>query len=106
MRKRGVRFAVGLDMGMSYARFDASSATARAFVAWLGYSAWQAIRASTAESAEALGLGGLVGTLRPGLVADLMSVAGDPARDIAALDAAVDVVQAGRPVKLDGRALV
>jgi imidazolonepropionase-like amidohydrolase len=106
MRARGVRFAVGLDMGMTYARFDASSATARAFVTWLGYSAWQAIRASTAESAEALGLGGLVGTLRPGLVADLMSVAGDPARDIAALGAAVDVVQAGRPVKLGGRALV
>jgi imidazolonepropionase-like amidohydrolase len=106
MRARGVRFAAGLDMGMAYARFDAATASARAFVTWLGYSPWQAIRASTLDSAEALGLGGMVGALRSGYAADLMSVAGDPARDVAALGAAVDIVQAGRPVKLGGRALV
>jgi imidazolonepropionase-like amidohydrolase len=106
MRARGVRFCTGLDMGMSHARFDASSANARAFVRWLGYSPWEAIRASTAESAESLGLGAEVGAIRPGLVADLVAVAGDPARDIAALGDAVDVFQAGRPVKLDRRSLV
>jgi hypothetical protein len=35
-----------------------------------------------------------------------MSVAGDPAVDIAALGHTVDVIQAGRPVKLGGRPLV
>jgi hypothetical protein len=35
-----------------------------------------------------------------------MSVAGDPAANIAALAEAVDVVQGGRPVKLGRRALV
>jgi hypothetical protein len=35
-----------------------------------------------------------------------MSVAGDPAADIAALADAVDVIQAGRPVKLGRRPLV
>jgi hypothetical protein len=35
-----------------------------------------------------------------------MSVAGDPATDIALLGDSVDVVLAGRPVKLGGRALV
>jgi hypothetical protein len=34
-----------------------------------------------------------------------MSVAGDPAADIARLGEAVDVVLGGRPVKLGGRAL-
>ncbi len=106
MRRRGVRFCTGLDMGMAHARFDGSSANARAFVRWLGYSPWQAIRAATADSAESLGLAGEIGAIRPGLAADLVAVAGDPARDIDALAAAVDVVQAGRPVKLDGRALV
>lgn len=106
MRARGVRFATGLDMGMAHARFDASSANARAFVRWLGYSPWEAIRAATAESAEALRLGHEVGALRPGLAADMFSMAGDPAREIAALTDAVDVIQAGRPVKLGGRALV
>jgi imidazolonepropionase-like amidohydrolase len=106
MRARGVRFTTGLDMGMAHARFDASSANARAFVRWLGYSPWQAIAAATRESAEALGLGAVLGALRPGLVADLVAVAGDPAVDVAALGAVTDVIQAGRPVKRDGRALV
>jgi len=35
-----------------------------------------------------------------------VSVSGDPATDIAALGRAVDVIQAGRPVRLGGRALV
>ena len=53
-----------------------------------------------------LGLGHEVGAIRPGLAADLMSVAGDPAADIAALASATDVIQGGRPVKLGGRVLV
>lgn len=106
MRERGVRFITGLDMGMAHARFDRSSANARAFVGWLGYTPWQALAASTAESAEALGLGGEVGSIRPGLVADLMAVAGDPGADITALEPAVDVVQGGRFVKRAGRPLV
>jgi imidazolonepropionase-like amidohydrolase len=106
MRARGVRFINGLDMGMAHARFDASSANARAFVKWFDYTPWQAVAASTVESAEAMRLGHETGAIRPGLVADLMSVAGDPAVDIAALGHAVDVIQAGRPVKLGGRPLV
>jgi imidazolonepropionase-like amidohydrolase len=106
MRARGVRFVTGLDMGMAHARFDASTANARAFVKWLGYAPWPAIAASTRDTAEAMRLGDEVGSIRPGLVADLVAVAGDPAADIAALGTAVDVVQAGRLVKRDGRALV
>ena len=106
MRRRGVRFITGLDMGMAHARFDASSANARAFVRWFDYSPWQALAVSTLESAEAMRLGHEVGAVRPGLVADLMSVAGDPGADIAALVDVVDVVQAGRPVKLGRRALL
>ncbi len=106
MRARGVRFINGLDMGMAHARFDASSANARAFVRWFGYSPWQAIAASTIESAEAMRLGHETGAIRPGLAADLMSVAGDPAADVALLGDAVDVVLAGRPVKLGRRVLV
>jgi imidazolonepropionase-like amidohydrolase len=106
MRSRGVRFINGLDMGMAHARFDASSANARAFVKWFDYTPWQALAASTVESAEAMRLGRETGAIRPGLAADLMSVAGDPAADIARLGDAVDVVLAGRPVKLGRRPLV
>jgi imidazolonepropionase-like amidohydrolase len=106
MRARGVRFCTGLDMGMAHARFDCSSANARAFVKWLDYSPWQALAASTIESAGSLGLAAETGALRPGLCADLGAVAGDPAADIARLGDAVDVVRAGRVVKRAGRALV
>jgi imidazolonepropionase-like amidohydrolase len=106
MRARGVRFINGLDMGMAHARFDASSANARAFVKWFDYTPWQALAASTVESAEAMRLGHETGAIRPGFAADLMSVAGDPAVDIAALGQAMDVIKAGRPVKLGGRPLV
>lgn len=106
MRARGVRFITGLDMGMAHARFDASSANARAFVRWFGYTPWEALAASTVESADALRLGGELGAIRPGLAADLVSVAGDPAEDITRLAVAVDVVLGGRPVKLGGRPLV
>jgi len=106
MRARGVRFINGLDMGMAHARFDATSANARAFVKWFDYTPWQALAASTIESAEAMRLGHETGTIRPGLVADLMSVGGDPAADIARLGDAVDVVLAGRPVKLGRHPLV
>lgn len=106
MRARGVRFVTGLDMGMPHARFDGSAANARAFVAWFGYTPWQAMAASTRETAEALRLGQAVGALRPGLMADLVAVAGDPAADVAALAETTDVIQGGRPVKLGGRVLV
>jgi imidazolonepropionase-like amidohydrolase len=106
MRARGVRFITGLDMGMAHARFDGSAANARAFVSWLGYAPWQALAASTAVSAEALRLGGEIGALRRGLVADLLAVAGDPAADLAALQDPVDVVQGGRFVVRARRPLV
>ncbi|MBM3959252.1 MAG: amidohydrolase family protein [SAR202 cluster bacterium] len=106
MREKGVKFITGLDMGMSTAPFDHSAYNAKSFVEYLDYSTWEAIRASTVDSARALGLGDVTGALRPGLSADLMSVRGDPAQDITALLNAVDVVLEGKPVKLGGRPLV
>ena len=106
MRAKGVRFITGLDMGMSTAPFDGSANNARSFVAYLGYTPWEAIRASTLDSATALGLGSFTGSLKPGMSADLMSVRGDPAKEIATLGDCVDVVLEGKPVKLGGKSLV
>jgi hypothetical protein len=40
------------------------------------------------------------------MIADMMSVAGDPSKDIRTLAISTDVVKGGVPVKLEGRALV
>jgi imidazolonepropionase-like amidohydrolase len=45
----------------------------------------QTVRAATAVNARLLHMEGRIGQLRPGLLADLIAVEGDPTRDIAAL---------------------
>lgn len=52
----------------------------------LGASAAQALRAITKNGAELLGLADEVGSLRPGMKADLVAVAGDPLNDPWALE--------------------
>jgi imidazolonepropionase-like amidohydrolase len=47
-----------------------------------------------------------VGTIRPGLLADLVAVDGDPVEDLAVLRRVRDVIQGGRPIVRDGRALI
>lgn len=98
MHARGVRFTSGLDMGMAYADFNRAPAEAWAFVEQIGLTPWQAIRLMTSQSAEALGIGGEVGAIARGKVADLAAFAGDPGVDIRALDRAAQVIQAGELV--------
>ena len=51
---------------------------------------------ATSLAARSLGLGDRIGTLAPGLEADLIAVAGDPAKDITALRHVVFVMKGGR----------
>jgi imidazolonepropionase-like amidohydrolase len=54
-----------------------------------------AIRAVTALNAAARGLGGRIGTLAPGMEADLIAVDGDRLSDITALQRVVFVMKGG-----------
>jgi imidazolonepropionase-like amidohydrolase len=106
MAERGVRFIGGMGMGMPIVTFDSVACSAQVYARLLGFDPWRAIASITLDAAEALGLGGTVGAIRPGLVADLVSVDGDPIEDLAALRRPRDVIQGGRPVVRDGRALI
>lgn len=106
MAERGVRFIGGMGMGMPIVTFDSVACSAQVYGRLLGFEPWRAIATITSTAAEALGLGGVVGSLRPGLAADMVAVDGDPAEDLADLRRVRDVVQAGRLVVREGRALV
>jgi imidazolonepropionase-like amidohydrolase len=106
MADRGVRFIGGMGMGMPIVTFDSVACSAQVYARLLGFDPWRAIRTITSDAAEALGLAQTVGSIRPGLIADLVALEGDPIEDLSALRRVRDVIQAGRLVVRDGRSLV
>ena len=54
-----------------------------------------------AGTIRVLGLADVTGSLRPGIAADLLIVAGDPLSDLAALEARVAVFARGRGIDLE-----
>ena len=67
-------------------------------VAW-GLPASRVLQIATSGNAAVLGLGDRLGAVRPGLLADLVAVAGDPSRDIAALEQVRLVMKGGVVVR-------
>jgi len=61
-----------------------------------GQPAMDAIVAATSLNAEALGLADRIGSVAPGMEADLIAVEGDPVADITALQRVVFVMKGGR----------
>ena len=95
-RRVGVPIAAGSDAGTPLNRHGDYAAELELMVKH-GMSPLEAIRAATATAAEALGLEGETGRVAPGLAADLIAVAGNPAQDIAALRDVRMVLARGRP---------
>ncbi|MFG1604462.1 amidohydrolase family protein [Actinoplanes sp. NPDC049265] len=79
---RGVNIAAGTDAGSTPHGHNA-------YELWclveLGMSPMDAIKAATANSARLLGVGDVLGVLRPGYLADLVLCTGDPLQDITVL---------------------
>ena len=65
----------------------------------LGLTPLQAIRAATLSAAEVLGIDGETGTLEAGKAADLIAVAGDPLKDIRALESVSFVMKGGQLIQ-------
>ncbi|MBM3523187.1 MAG: amidohydrolase family protein [Alphaproteobacteria bacterium] len=71
------------------------------FVRYLGLTPLQAIQCATQAGARALKLDGKVGVIAPGMLADVICVAGDPSRDVGVLGDPANI----RHVFVDGRAI-
>ena len=91
----GVAIAAGSDAGTPLNRHGSLVPELALMVAH-GMTPLQAIRSATQVAAEALGIGEETGRIAPGLSADLVAVAGDPAQKIEALDDVRLVVARGR----------
>ena len=59
-----------------------------------------AIVSATSATAQSLGLGDRIGTIAPGLDADLIGVEGDPTQDIGVMSHVAFVMRAGVVYKL------
>lgn len=92
--KRGVKIAFGTDAGGF--DWDVPQAREFTFMTRYGMTPMQAIKAATSVAAELLDQGDRLGSLQPGKVADLIAVAGDPLRDLTALERVSFVMKDGK----------
>ena len=97
--KAGVKIAFGTDAG-GFA-WDVNEAVEFKRMVDAGMSPMQAIKASTSVAAELLEMGGKLGELIPGALADLVAVQGDPLKDITLLEQVRFVMKDGKVYRND-----
>jgi len=93
-----VRFAMGSDA--VYTMFGENTRELGWFVK-AGMTPEQPLRAATANGAELLGMEKSLGAIRPGLIADIAAVEGDPLADIEVVIQKVRWVMKGGAVVVD-----
>ena len=92
----GVRIAFGTDSGVYPHGMNAKNL---AYHVRFGQSPLEAIRAATWVNAELLGWTDRIGTVKEGLLADLVAVGGDPTDDVTLLEDVAFVMKGGTVVK-------
>lgn len=91
--KSGVTIGMGSDVGVFR---HGDNARELALMVKAGMTPVQALLAATAVDAKALGRGDTLGQLKPGYLADIVAVAGDPTQAIEATRAVVLVLKGGQ----------
>lgn len=90
--RAGVKLAYGTDSGVYPHGLNARQF---AYMVRWGMTPLQAIRSATTSAAALLGKPGEVGCVAVGCFGDLVAVAGDPLRDVRALEAVAGVIKGG-----------
>jgi imidazolonepropionase-like amidohydrolase len=96
LREAGARLMAGSDAGIDVVPPGASLHDELQLFVDSGATPFQALQATTTDPAEFLGLGAEIGTVAPGLRADLLLLRADPLRDVAATRAIAGVMLRGR----------
>ncbi|HEX2078699.1 MAG TPA: amidohydrolase family protein [Longimicrobium sp.] len=92
-RRAGVPIALGTDAGVG--PHGANGQEFALMVEWGGLTPMEAIVAGTGNAAKLLGWEDRIGTLRAGLLADVVAVRGDPLQNVRALESPVFVMKNG-----------
>jgi imidazolonepropionase-like amidohydrolase len=85
MRARGVKVLPGGDYGFAWTPHGTYARDLQHLVELIGYSPMDAIIAATAWGGDMMGRGDELGQVKPGYLADLILVEGDPLADISIL---------------------
>ena len=94
--RRGVKIAFGTDAGGF--PWDVQQALEFTHMTRNGMTPMQAIKSATSVAAEMMNVGGDVGTIERGKLADLVAVPGNPLQDITAMERVVFVMKDGAVV--------
>ena len=81
MRKRGMRVVVGGDYGFTITPMGQNARDIGHFVKFFGYTPAEALKCATAVGGDLMGHKGELGIIKPGALADLLLVDGDPLQD-------------------------
>ena len=84
MRRRGIRVLPGGDYGYAYNPIGRNARDLALFVDLLGYTPAEVLVAATRHGGELMGMD--VGQVKPGMLADLLLVDGDPLADLRLLE--------------------
>jgi imidazolonepropionase-like amidohydrolase len=98
MHQMGVKLIAGTDAGVTYTTFDNYPLCLELAVAG-GMTNMEAIQSGTGLAAEALGISNVIGTIQPGMEADIIAVDEDPLEDIGALWNIAMVMKAGEIIE-------
>lgn len=85
LRERGIRHLIGGDYGFAWSMQGTNARDLKFFMDYYGYSAADALVCATRNGGLAMRAQGDLGTLRPGMLADMLLVDGDPLTDVTIL---------------------
>ncbi len=102
LKRRGIRVLIGGDYGFPFNPNGCNARDLEHFVTHFGYTPAEALVAATKLGGEIMGMGGELGLVAPGYIADLLLVDGDPSQDVRILQdksRIVMIMQEGRLYK-------
>ena len=85
MHRRGIRVLIGGDYGFAWTPQGTNAKDIETFVELLGFSPMEAILAATKYGGQIMGMGDELGQIKPGYLADMLLVDGDPIANVRVL---------------------